>query len=462
VAGAQQSQGPATSPGAVTPQTGAAPPQQLAPVVPPDGFRARVLQGADDLKRIFAPASRGQDAGTGANIIRARAAENAQVIDRIHEAFKESRDFMSRFSQDATREFIAHMQGVGGRSIDNLPTPELKAVGRLLRQAMDLHKDALVARGVFKNPDALLENYFPQMWKNPQAAKQFYMSIAGKSPMEGAKSFTRERFYEDFEQGLKAGLEPVSWNPVDLTEMKLAEINKYLTANNIMDELAQHGLLKKAKPGERIPGYATIDDPIAKIRQYSKKQKGMIERGQYLAPQEVAQVINNYLSPGLRDKYGSFRSLLDLGNSVNQFQLGMSLFHGLFTSMDASVSTFAVGLKKAAAGQFAGGVKDMARGLTLVEPAINNVRSGNKLYAEWMNPGSHPEVSGLVAAMREAGGRAQLHPFYQTDYARRVQDMWRQGNLLGDEFADRRNEDEQRARDHAVSRERQRHAQENL
>jgi hypothetical protein len=420
VAGAQPLPGPQTPTGAV-PQPGAAPP--IAPVIPPDGFRQRLAVALDDFNRVFRPASRGEQAPVAANIIRARAAENAQVIDRIHAAMAESRDFLSRFSHDAQREFIAHIEGVGGRTIDTLPTPELKSTARLLRQALDLHADALIARGHFRNPDALFENYFPHIWKDPQAAKNFYASIVGKSPSEGSKAFLKERVLQDFEAGVARGLEPVSWNPVDLVEMKLAEINKFLTAQNIMDELAQRGMLRTWKPGggERWPaGYAKINDPVARVY-------GV---GEYIVPQEVAQVINNYLSPGLRDQYGSFRSALNVANSVNQFQLGMSFFHGLFTSMDAAVSTFSVGLQKVVSGK-ASGVADMARGLTLVEPAINNVRFGNKIYAEWMKPGSHPEVAPLVGAMREAGGRAQLHPFYQTDYGRRVKDLWRQGNVAG-------------------------------
>jgi hypothetical protein len=69
---------------------------------------------------------------------------------------------------------------------------------------------------------------------------------------------------------------------------------------------------------------------------------GMRIMGEYWAPEPVAKIVNNYLSPGLRGNaiYDAYRGL---GNTLNQFQLGLSAFHLGFTSMDASVSSRSAG-----------------------------------------------------------------------------------------------------------------------
>jgi hypothetical protein len=66
--------------------------------------------------------------------------------------------------------------------------------------------------------------------------------------------------------------------------------------------------------------------------------------GYWVAPEPVARIVNNYFSPGLREQSALFRGYLNLGNNMNQFQLGWSAFHLGFTSMDAATSGMALGI----------------------------------------------------------------------------------------------------------------------
>jgi hypothetical protein len=77
--------------------------------------------------------------------------------------------------------------------------------------------------------------------------------------------------------------------------------------------------------------------------------------GEYWAPEPVARVVNNHLSPGLRGN-AIFDAYRGLGNTLNQAQLGLSAFHLGFTSMDATVSRAALGLEHLASGQAARGL----------------------------------------------------------------------------------------------------------
>jgi hypothetical protein len=156
---------------------------------------------------------------------------------------------------------------------------------------------------------------------------------------------------------------------------------------------------------------------------------GQVEPGSYYAPEPVATLVNNHLSPGLRNK-AWFRTYLGAANWMNQFQLGMSGFHIAFTSADAIVSQIASGLRGAVNyGDLRGAVKDI-----LGSPAapITNALLGGKLIKEWFHPGSQsPMVQTLVQLAVDSGARVQSDPFYRTHISDKMMDAFRRGNVLG-------------------------------
>jgi hypothetical protein len=178
-----------------------------------------------------------------------------------------------------------------------------------------------------------------------------------------------------------------------------------------------------------------------------KPHGGLLIMGQYHAPEAVAQVLNNYLSPGLRGhpSFGPmFRAYQGTANVLNQAQLGVSFFHLGFTSMDASISKFAIALERGADAvrlaskaetraqaprQLAIAAREAAG--TIAAPITNAVQ-GDKLAKEWMKPGStgDPEIARLVDAMKAAGGRVRLDPFYRTDHYHKMMEAFRKGNVV--------------------------------
>jgi hypothetical protein len=178
-----------------------------------------------------------------------------------------------------------------------------------------------------------------------------------------------------------------------------------------------------------------------------KPHGGLLIMGQYHAPEAVAQVLNNYLSPGLRGhpSFGPmFRAYQGTANVLNQAQLGVSFFHLGFTSMDASISKFAIALERGADAvrlaskaetraqaprQLAIAAREAAG--TIAAPVTNAVQ-GDKLVKEWMKPGStgDPEIARLVDAMKAAGGRVRLDPFYRTDHYHKMMEAFRKGNVV--------------------------------
>ncbi len=176
-------------------------------------------------------------------------------------------------------------------------------------------------------------------------------------------------------------------------------------------------------------GYVKIEDSVAK-RWGKPSHAGALQlEGEYVAPEPVARVLNNYLSPGLRERSGAFRAYLGVGNLLNQAQLGFSAFHLAFTTIDVATSRVALGLYQGAKGDVWRGVKTIAT--TPVSP-VTNVLLGDKVLKEYYAPGTQgSRIAALVDALVQAGGRARMDSFYETQLTKRMMQAWRAGNLLG-------------------------------
>ncbi len=160
-----------------------------------------------------------------------------------------------------------------------------------------------------------------------------------------------------------------------------------------------------------------------------KPHGGMLIMGNYYAPQPVANVMNNYLSPGLRGKSGVFRAYLGAGNFLNQAQLGLSLFHAGFTALDAATSKLALAIEHGVGRRFKESIK--AAALTPLAP-FENIMRGDKVLKEWFSPGSQGgDLAKIVDAMKAGGGRAKMDDFYRTKLTERMVDAFKRGNITG-------------------------------
>ena len=209
-------------------------------------------------------------------------------------------------------------------------------------------------------------------------------------------------------------------------------MDKYLFAHRALNDLKQMGVLKFKKATEPMPpGFSKINDRIATVYEGKTQQGSLAIRGEYVAPEPAATLINNYLSPGLR-KYAGFRAYMGLGNMLNQFQLGWSAYHLGFTTFESAISRLALGIRQAAHG-------DVLKGaITAASAPIAPFRGlymGDKMLKEWEAPGTQGAQVGLmVDAMMMAGGRARMDRFYQTQVTKKMMEAFRQGNVWGGVF----------------------------
>ncbi|MBF0517610.1 MAG: hypothetical protein HQK97_10950, partial [Nitrospirae bacterium] len=412
----------------------------------------------DEIKSILTPMSMGEAAKTTGGIVRENVAEMVRKYDVAEKSMKTARDFFDKEGKGMNVDFM-----------DNIETGNGQVDSRMQRFADDLRKafndrvEQVRALGTGKLKQ-VVENYFPHIWKDPEAAKTFVAEFYAKRPFPGSGAFLKKRSIPTVKDGLAAGLELAFDNPVEIALHKMREMDKYIMAHKSLNEMKAKGLAKYVKIGGDVPdGWQKIDDKIATVfgapeikiadltpaereeaeqmakitgksvedvihGEEFKKVAGLRIMGNYYAPAEAARLINNYLSPGLRDKSQLFRDYLGAANVMNQFQLGFSAFHGGFITIESMASKFSLGLLKAIRGDAAGGLKDM-----LGTPAapFEYFKKGNQLMNEWDKPTGEGEIGKIAAALQAAGGRARMDKFYQTQMTENMMKAFRQGDMFG-------------------------------
>lgn len=230
----------------------------------------------------------------------------------------------------------------------------------------------------------LIQNYFPHLWKDPTRAAKWYASQLARKPLQGDRAFLKQRVYATIREGMAAGLEPISANPVDLFLGKLAQMDKFIAFGKLRGELDGMGWLHKLKSDERVPyGYARVDNGAF---------------GGVVVPETLAKDINNYLSPGITNK--GWRALRWTQNTLTMAQLGWSGFHAGFTTFDNAVLHAEVGLRRAVMGDFKGAIADWLHApLSVVASPIE----GGALNRSWVDVSSGA-VDGKLDALAKFFG----------------------------------------------------------
>lgn len=148
------------------------------------------------------------------------------------------------------------------------------------------------------------------------------------------------------------------------------------------------------------------------------KIPGFTVLGHYYAPEPVAKILNNYLSPGLRNNenwlIGSgYNMTRQTANIINQAQLALSGFHALNVTTDMMASTFGQGLRRLTIpSQMIRGVFDIIS--TPISPAIR-IWQGVRLrraYKKQLDTIESEDLRDEVKAVILADGRDRMDPFY--------------------------------------------------
>lgn len=378
---------------------------------------------ADSVAKLLQPAAR-PEAKETAGIIRANLGEQAREREVAQEHLQQYAKMFNKMPVTDNYAFIDAMER--GQPLQD---PAQDRAARALRKLLDDRRDQVIAlgKGALENFNA---NYFPHIWQDPAKFSNFF----SRRPLEGGKGFLKQRTYPFFMDGIKAGLEPITTNPVELALIKAREMDRYIYGQKIFAEMKDAGIAKFVPFGGKAPdGWTKINDNIARVLQYSDEAKGMVLRGEYYAPEPAATVINNHLSPGLTG-VGAYDVLRKAGNVMNSAQLGLSAFHLGFTTLDASISKAALGIKQITRGIGHGDMSDIATGLGNTAQSLNplqplmNVMKGDKLMRAYLGKLQDPTMAPILDALQQAGGRAKQDEVYSNQGINEFRQALRKGN----------------------------------
>jgi hypothetical protein len=141
---------------------------------------------------------------------------------------------------------------------------------RMLKAAIDRMFKEVVDEVHRVKPEALkslIQDYFPHLWKDPEAAQRAMAAILGDRRLEGSKAFLRQRVLAYIEEGLKLGLRPLSDNPIDMVLTKLHEVRRFVAAQDILREAKEIGARKFVYIFEQPPeGWRKVDDPTSTVQ----------------------------------------------------------------------------------------------------------------------------------------------------------------------------------------------------
>jgi hypothetical protein len=375
-----------------------------------------VSDAADDVLKVWAPSTRGESGKKASAILRGNLGEMARSFDVAQKALGSAHSYFRSRTPEENYSFIDKVErGASQKNGDE------QRIANVLRKMLDERRQQVQDLGTGKLDD-YYENYFPHIWEDPDQAKGVFARMLGRRPLEGTKGFLKQRTLPTFKAGLEAGLKPVSDNPIDLTLLKVREMDRYIMGQRVLAQYKDEGIAQLVRSGTKPPPDSVrIDDPVGTVP----------GQGSYYAPQEAAQVLNNYLGPGLRQN-GIYRVLQGVNNSLNQAQLGLSAFHLGFTSMEASISKGALGFEQLMRGRPVKAAMSFAEAAPGIVSPFRTFFKGNKLLNEWYKPGSQGgEIAAIADELAKAGGRVRMDDYYRTNAIKNMTEAWRDGNVIG-------------------------------
>lgn len=184
-----------------------------------------------------------------------------------------------------------------------------------------------------------IENWLGHIYEMVYDGKVVVPSSFSKKPLEGAKSFLKQRFYSDLKSAEEAGKVVAVKNPEEIFRRKYAEVMRFDMANNMKEAFIESGDFKFVKTGQQAPdNFKRINDKIARVYFPATTISGgkvISKAGEWWAQEDLARVVNNYLSDDWFKKNVLGRSLQQVNNSINMVNLALSAFHFVATSFNA-------------------------------------------------------------------------------------------------------------------------------
>ena len=300
-----------------------------------------------------------------------------------------------------TQDRLNFIDYVEGRSSKyeglEMKEPELKALADTLKGAFDQRMEKLEALPSMQKM-TFIQDYYPHLWKDPAAAQK----AMGGATKEGRSGFTKGRSVPTVADGLAAGLEPATTDPIAATLKYVANADRFIATNEVFDTAHDTGTVKYFKPGKAPEGWTEVK---GRMGDKSTPAGPLVA----YAPEGWARIYNNFVSRGIAEHGPEYQQAYDAvrhaSNGVTAMELGLSGYHVLTMAQESMVNSVANAVGYARKGKPVDAVKSL--GKAAVAP-VGYAIKGKKLQDVYLglSEGSK-EMKQAVDLLTSAGGRAK-------------------------------------------------------
>jgi diguanylate cyclase (GGDEF)-like protein len=202
------------------------------------------------IKSVFIPEALGPDARGAAGTIRHEGAQRFRAYTQAAEALRELRAHIEKLPRDRQVEVwddYENGRDTGDAFIDG--------ANKVFRQVTEERTNELIRLDRLRAERAII-NYIGRFWSienGPKKAANLLRTIFGKRPFEGPKSFLKQRSLEHFVEGLDAGLVPATYNYVESQLAKIAEMERLIGAEHMLQAEQKQGRAKPILNGHDVP-----------------------------------------------------------------------------------------------------------------------------------------------------------------------------------------------------------------
>jgi hypothetical protein len=348
--------------------------------------------------------------------------DNPDAGDDLRSLMREKRGEMDRnvlqlkkSLEDARKDFVTMPREEVTKFIDDVEHGRFRAIDPKYRDmAQGLHEIFVSDREELQrlDPEKLknfYENYFPHIWDHSGKVARMMQAQSGTKPLFGSGAFLKHRtlYPPTFKEGIELGLEPKTWNPVDMALLKHAEIQRYIFGLKTVQDMKAIGLTRVFKTAaDAPPNWVQLDDRFATVTRRNDAGEMVLE-GHYYAPAEAAKSFNNFVSRGLAGRNAVIDSVFKLNRSMNAVQLGLSAFHATASTINLGIGDIALGLEELSQGRPVSAAAHIARGAVPGASLARHLLVGNKVMREYLEPGSAAKYEAEANWVARAGGRPE-------------------------------------------------------
>ena len=333
----------------------------------------------------------------------------AQLKDMTWNLVEQRKLWWDRVSSDIQSKFIDQIQrglditGYGDK------TSVLKDMAKEYRARLEkVYADEQKA-GI---EEGYRENYFPQQFENPNAAKTFFDNLQRKV---GMQSFQRMRYFDLLKQAIDSGLKPRTTNPEEMVINREFSSFQATAMKEFLDSMRNQGILKITKQSEIPEGYKPIN--IATNAFYPK------ESGIMSLPESGANVVNNHFSPSLWSNpnwYGSlYRTSVGLKNIFVPIKLGLSAFHAISTGFSDMTFQTLHAINTLASGDISGFGREF---LMIPVSPFKDVLSAGDIIDAWYKGAKTDVQREAIDIMKRGGYRVGLSNEWKSSFNGKMND----------------------------------------